>query len=342
MDAQPKMPAPERSVRIDSRQWRAVLASVALAAVAYLAFSLWGGWEDVLRAAARVGVSGALALLALSSINYGVRFLRWQLFLSALGRPQPWRPSLQIYLAGFALTTTPGKVGEAVRSLFLKARGVPHSPSMAAFVSERLSDLLAVALLCALGWNIYPPLRPLLVVGIGLIIAALLLITRDRLLNRWAQAMAARSGRWASAAGVMLRLLASARACYQPQVLALATVLSLVAWSAEALAFYLLLQWLGTGLTPAFSFFTYAVGMLAGALSFMPGGLGGTEATMTALLLLGGASQPVAIAATVFIRLTTLWFAVAIGVAALMRLLPSLSRPSTPLPGPNAVEAGRA
>ena len=59
--------------------------------------------------------------------------------------------------------------------------------------------------------------------------------------------------------------------------------------------------------------------MLAGALSFMPGGLGGAEAVMIALLTLNGVPMPVAVAATVFIRLATLWFAVVIGLVALIR-----------------------
>ncbi len=320
---------------IGARQWRAILASIAVAALGYLAFSLWGGWHDVLAAAGRVGLAGALTLLALSAVNYGLRFLRWQMFLGALGSPQPWRPSLAIYLAGFALTTTPGKVGEAVRSLFLKERGVAHAASVAAFVSERLSDLLAVALLCGFGWNVYPAIRPLIVVGIGVIVAVLLLISRDRLLARARAALAARGGRLARAAALAMQLLASARSCHAPRLLLAATALSLVAWSAEAFAFYLLLHWLEAGTAPGFAVFTYAAGMLAGALSFMPGGLGGTEAAMSALLLSDGVGHATAIAATVFIRLTTLWFAVAIGIVTLLKLLPTLAARvprTTPLP----------
>ena len=59
--------------------------------------------------------------------------------------------------------------------------------------------------------------------------------------------------------------------------------------------------------------------MLAGALSFLPGGLGGAEAIMISLLVLKGMTMPAAIAATVFIRLATLWFAVLIGLLALYK-----------------------
>jgi uncharacterized membrane protein YbhN (UPF0104 family) len=47
--------------------------------------------------------------------------------------------------------------------------------------------------------------------------------------------------------------------------------------------------------------------------------LGGTEAVMVSLLVLKGMSLPAAVAATVFIRLATLWFAVLIGIIALIK-----------------------
>jgi len=56
--------------------------------------------------------------------------------------------------------------------------------------------------------------------------------------------------------------------------------------------------------------------MPGGALSFMPGGLGGDEAVMVGLLVWQGLDAADAVAATVIIRVTTLWFAVLLGVAA--------------------------
>ena len=60
------------------------------------------------------------------------------------------------------------------------------------------------------------------------------------------------------------------------------------------------------------------LGSLAGALSFLPGGLGVAETSMTGLIrVLGDVPKAAAAAATVLIRLSTLWFAVAIGLVGL-------------------------
>jgi hypothetical protein len=95
-----------------------------------------------------------------------------------------------------------------------------------------------------------------------------------------------------------------------------ATVLGVIAWAAEAWAFYLVLGWMNVQVPLTFAVFVYAVSMLGGALSFMPGGLGGAEAIMIGLLLWQGTDAADAVAATVIIRVATLWFAVLLGLAA--------------------------
>lgn len=299
--------------------WRlkAVIWSVAATAAGYFAFSLWGGWREVLAAFGAVGVSGVLIALGLALVNYSFRFVRWQLYLVALGHPTPTVPSGLIYLAGFALTTTPGKAGEMLRGVFLKARGMPYTHSTAAFLSERLSDLIAIVMLTLLGITLYPKGGLIVTSGAIAIGFGLLLLSRADMLTSLSMHMAKRAGRLARAGYHLLALLIEARRCHTPSLLIIATVLSVLAWSAEAFAFYLILHWMGLEVSIQFAFFVYAISMLAGALSFLPGGLGGAEAIMVWLLLWKGMPEAQAVAATVIIRLATLWFAVALGALVL-------------------------
>lgn len=300
-------------------RYRAVILSVVASALGYLAFSLWGGWHDVSNAVANVGIDGIAIALLMSLVNYGLRFLRWQTYLKALEHPAPWRPSLRIYLAGFALTTTPGKAGEALRGVLLKPWGVPYAKSFAAFLSERLSDLFAVVLLTLFGLTLYPDARPLIVVGIALVVSTLLLMSQRQVIV-WLEArISIRQGKVMSLARHLLQILLEAQRCQQLGTLGIATLLSLIAWTAEALAFHWILQWMGADIPLAFAVFVYALSMLGGALSFMPGGLGGAETIMTALLIWKGMPAADAIAATLLIRLTTLWFAVCIGMGMLAK-----------------------
>lgn len=301
-------------------RYRAVVLSVVASALGYLGFSLWGGWRAVGAAVSEVGLTGIAIALLMSSINYGLRFVRWQSYLKVLGHPMPWRPSLNIYLAGFALTTTPGKAGEALRGVLLKRWGVPYPQSFAAFFSERLSDLFAVVLLTLFGLSLYPEAMPMIVVGVALVLVGLLVLAQRRLLERLMARVPSEGGMVTGLIRHLLQVLVHAQQCHRLRLMLGLTALSVVAWSAEALAFHWILQWMGADIPLTFAVSVYALAMLAGAVSFMPGGLGGAEAVMVGLLVWKGMSSADAIAATVLIRLATLWFAVAIGAVMLFRL----------------------
>ncbi|UFI47085.1 lysylphosphatidylglycerol synthase transmembrane domain-containing protein [Pseudomonas savastanoi] len=301
-------------------RYRAVLLSVVVSALGYLGFSLWGGWQAVSAATGKVGVQGIGLVLLMSAINYALRFGRWQLYLEVLGHPLAWRQSLRIYLAGFALTTTPGKAGEALRGVLLRPLGVPYPQSFAAFFSERLSDLLAIVLLTLFGLSWYPQAQPMIFIGLALVLAGLLVLSQGHLLKRMRGALPTeKSTRLHRLRRQLFDILLAARQCLHGRVLLTASLLSLLAWSAEALAFYWMLGWMGAQIPLTFAVFTYALAMLAGALSFMPGGLGSAEAVMVGLLMFKGMPGADAIAATLLIRLATLWFAVAIGAVMLSR-----------------------
>lgn len=299
--------------------YRAVALSVVASAVGYLVFSLWAGWQPVSHAVVAVGVGGTLLALMMSSINYGLRFIRWQTYLRLMKQPVPWRASLRIYLAGFALTTTPGKAGEALRGVLLKSYGVPWPKSFAAFFSERLSDLFAVVLLTLFGLSVYPQAQPLIFLGLGLVAVGLLVLSQASLLRALQSWLAERPGKVAALLRAPVQVVLEAQRCHKPWVLLWTTALSVLAWSAEAVAFHWVLQWMGADVPLAFAVFVYALAMLAGAISFMPGGLGGTEAVMVGLLMWKGMPGGDAVAATVLIRLATLWFAVGLGALMLMR-----------------------
>lgn len=299
-------------------RFRALLLTVLLSAAGYLAFSLWGGWHEVVAALVRVGLIGTAIALALSLVNYGVRFVRWQKYLELLGHRVHTPESLRIYIAGFGLTILPGKAGEAIRSVFLKNHGVSYPESLAAFFMEHFTNLIVMLLLAAIGLWVYPKAQPMVMILAGLILLVLLLLQQTRLLQALrVMALNKLPARLAHIATSSLDIVLHSGRCFSLPMLTYGIVLGLVAWGAEALAFYYIMHTLGSGLTLPTAMFIYAFSMLVGALSFLPGGLGGAEATMVALLMLNNVAQPQAVAATVLIRLATLWFAVALGIIAL-------------------------
>lgn len=311
-------------------RYRVLIGSVAFSALGYLGISLWGGWQAVSDAISRVGLLGGAQIGVLILIGYGLRFLRWQVYLNALRHPLPWWPSLKIYLAGFALTTTPGKAGEALRGVLLRRWNVPYANSFAALFSERLSDLLAMVLLALLGLSRYPEWLSIIVACLVLVTCGVQLISRQQLLEAIERRISQGRGWISRLLCNVVHVLHQSRHLHSPQRLVGTTVLSLSAWSLEALVFHWILNAMGVDVALTFAVFVYAVSMLAGALSFMPGGLGSAEAVMVALLVSSDVAVADAIAATVLLRLATLWFAVGVGGAMLVSIEDRMHRSDAP------------
>ena len=60
------------------------------------------------------------AALGLALINYVLRYLRWLMYLRALGIRVPWTASLSVFAAGLALSITPGESGGVAEERLVK------------------------------------------------------------------------------------------------------------------------------------------------------------------------------------------------------------------------------
>src|SRR4030095_63152 len=98
--------------------------------------------------------------------------------------------------------------------------------------------------------------------------------------------------------------------------------LSIFAWFFECLGFYLVLNGFGIenliNVTIFVAIFIYGFATIAGAVTMLPGGLGATDASITGLLVLLQIPKSISVASTLLIRAATLWFAVIVGIVAVM------------------------
>jgi len=260
-------------------------------------------------------------VLALSLVNYGLRWVRWEIYLRALGVRLGAADSLSILLVGFVLSVTPGKAGELGKAwLVRELGGGPALRAVPAVLGERLTDVLGVVLLAAVGALALPGGGWIAAAGLALVAGTAALIgwrgAAVRLL-----ALVARVpwiGRRAPALGELYERL---RSLVSPRLLAAGLALSAAAWGAEAIGFLLVVRGHGSGgavgFGPLAALFDYSAATLAGALSMLPGGLLASEGSLVALLEVQGLDAASAASATLITRAATLWFAVALGLAAL-------------------------
>jgi uncharacterized protein (TIRG00374 family) len=298
-----------------------VILGVAAGVAIYVAFSIWADARSVGRALASFHWLIALAALGLASLNYLVRFGRWHYYLKVLGLKVPVGHSLLVFLGGFSLTVTPGKLGEVVKAFLLReSHGIPAARTAPIVVDERFTDLVGLLLLACVGIFSFKADPRFLIVASILIGFGLLVVS--------VESIAAFFLRLSSHVPFVCKVTPKLEEAYRttaellrPRPLILGVLLSVVSWFFECTAFWAVVHgFAGASVDIQAATFIYASMTVAGALSFLPGGLGVTEAGMLAMLgqLATGCNRSVAAAATFVTRLCTLWFAVLVGIAALL------------------------
>ncbi|MGH2523961.1 MAG: lysylphosphatidylglycerol synthase transmembrane domain-containing protein, partial [Anaerolineales bacterium] len=85
-------------------------------------------------------------ILGLTLFNYTLRFLKWHYYIRLIGAKDiRWRDSARIFVGGFPLALSPGKIAEPLKAVWLRQySGVPVARGIPVVAAERVSDGLAV------------------------------------------------------------------------------------------------------------------------------------------------------------------------------------------------------
>lgn len=292
-----------------------LVALVVLLGVAVYIFIL-GTSDDInelRQKISRLSAGELIVPIGFSLTSYFLRFLRWRLILQQLGYSLPVKIELIYYLSGFALTMTPGKSGETIRSAFLLQAKVPLRVSLSAFVIERSFDLLIVGLLATL---LFAPVSATLLLFISAV------MTISFISSRLAR------GEWQvnniglpKFIQLFVDAIRRASVVLQPKSTFIYALLGCAAWAAQGIGFFAIvcLFTQDIGMFKAIS--TYCAGLFIGAASLIPGGIGVTEGSLSWLLQAQGLDQNSAILSALISRGCTLWLAVAVGCAALAAII---------------------
>ena len=254
-----------------------------------------------------------LALLSLG--NYLLRFVKWHWYLKLLGHRINRFPNLLVFLSGFALTVTPGKVGEFIKAYIVKERfHVPYTTSTAVLLMERFTDVVAILILSCLGFFLASLHWSFAALSI-LALLAFVMLLRNRSIAGWIIDRTARIPLLKRFSGSLRTFYDQGWILLEVGVFIPSLLLSLAAWFLEGLGYAIVAWGLGSPLSLMEGVFIYSVALLGGALTLFLGGLGATEGGMVGLGIIFGMSRSTAAASTIIIRVMTLWLAVIIGWA---------------------------
>ncbi len=259
-------------------------------------------------------------ILSGTLINYTLRFFKWHFYLGQIGiRDLSLRESTRLFVAGFPLAVTPGKVGEALKAVWLQnITGMPTARGVTVVLAERISDGLAVLALSTLGVIAYPRYWPAFAAVLGILLVGIV-ISQIRPLALALLGFAEHLPLIRRFAHHLHEFYEGVYAIFRPRATITAIGLGSVAWLGEGLAMYLVLVGLGVPggwETLSVAVFVLSFSTVIGAVSALPGGLGAFEASAAGMLtLLLDVPASTAAAATLLIRFATLWFGAALGLA---------------------------
>ncbi|MFX1416194.1 MAG: lysylphosphatidylglycerol synthase transmembrane domain-containing protein [Promethearchaeota archaeon] len=303
---------------------------VLIAMIVYLVFAFISDFDRVATAISTIEWWVLPAMMSLSLLNYLFRYVKWQYYLDRIDVKLFHSDSFGVFLAGFTLTVSPGKIGEAIKGYFInEIDGTPIAKTVPVVVAERITDLLAMVLLAMIGFAIGftgDQLATVLILG-GMVLAGAIFLGQPRFYNFFLRKMTSFGPlkRFQDSSEMIEDTLAKT---LSPKPMVFASAVSIPGWFMECIELWLLLSILSGAGLPSLTVasltlllsatFIHSTASVIGALVFTPGGLVGYEVTAGILIpTLVAVSAGIAAAAVILIRFVTLWFSVIVGFVAL-------------------------
>lgn len=297
---------------------RNLILALALGVAVYLALAVVSGFGSLTAALDDFNLALVPAILGLVLLSYAGRFLRWLYYLRILKVSVPLLTNAAIFAAGLSMTISPGKLGEVLKSVFVRqASGAPVARTAPAVIAERATDgtgMVAWGFLGAFALGLAPGTMVAFLAVAALGIAVL----RSKRLSLLAERVLLKLPLLNRLAPHLGDFHASSNELLAARPLVVGTVISFLSWGLECLAVYLCAVGLGANMPFLLVVFVFAVSSMIGVLSMLPGGIGAVEAGLTGqFVAIAGLSTGVAVALTLVIRLATLWFATLVGIVGL-------------------------
>ncbi|MFT7144607.1 MAG: hypothetical protein ACI9TY_001100 [Alphaproteobacteria bacterium] len=293
-----------------------VILSIVIFAVVFVVLSFFTGMENVWDKFNDISFAVWVALLSLSMVNYVGRGLKWHLFGQRLGFNVPLKRMAIYYFSGMSMTVTPGKIGTGLRLWFLKkCHNISYSKGLPLMIMDPITDLASLFIMCLAGVAAFGggATASLFVFG-GILGGLMLIFAKPKLFlmiikGIYSLTKRTKPRRFAS----MQKMVRHITTLVNPKTFSSTVFFSMIGWGATTFAFFIILQKMGADISFAQAMFIYSFSTIIGGATMSPGGLGGTEAAMVLSLVAIGVPEETAIASTLVIRTTTLWFGVFVG-----------------------------
>ena len=301
-------------MKLDNRIYIVIIAIIVL----YFIFLVISDLGEVYAQLNKMDTSYLPIILLLIPLCWIVLFTRWNLLLKNSNVYVPVKDNLKIYLSGFALSITPGKVGELIKSQLLKNKfGIPREKTAPIVLVEQLYNIIGIIGVSILGLWYFEFGAHIILIAASLLVIILILISSKRLFEKFLTLLSRIKflSQYTSAFSNSYDVL---RKSTRGWVVVYASALSIAFWLIESVIAYFVLLSFGVNHIEFLSVITtYTSSIILGVASFLPLGIGVVEGSLAGFFTLQGVDVSVALTLVIFIRIFTRWIAVSVGFVSL-------------------------
>ena len=253
-------------------------------------------------------------IIPLIPLTWGVLFLRWNLLLKNSAIDIPLKDNFMIFISGFALGVTPGKVGELIKAQLLKNKfNIPRSKTAPLVIVERFYDFFAIAIISLFGILVFEySIYIFTILSVGIIIF-LTITSSEKLFLKFLQKIE-KIKFLRNFSSELPKSFTIIQKSTRGKIFPLSIILSVIFWILDSIIAYLTLLAFGIDIIDYFVLMSiYTSSIILGVISFLPLGIGVVEGSMVGFLSLNGIEFSLATVIVVFIRFFTRWIGVMAG-----------------------------
>ena len=301
-------------MRLDNRL---ILVLVAVVGI-YAIFLFLSDFSIISEKISNFKINYLPVIILFVSVSWIPLIIKWHLLLKNCEIDIPLKKSIAVWFAGVAFEITPGHIGALMKSQILKtSSNIPRTKTVPIIIVEKVYELIGAILASVIGIIILGMEFYLIIIAIsGLVVIFFFMyhkpaselffnrITKLKFFTKYVENLS--------------EFYEIAKKSTNVKAATICILLALTYWfMVSAAAYYTLIAFDVNILDYLKVLAIYTTSSLLGAISFIPGGIGITEGSITGLFTLNGIDVSAALILSVMIRVLTLWYTVGVGFIAL-------------------------
>ena len=292
---------------------RLILILIAVVAI-YAIFLFISDYNIISEKISNFKINYLPPILLLVSASWVPLIIKWHFLLKNCEIDIPLTKSILVFLSGTAFEITPGQIGALMKSQILKTiYNIPRTKTAPIVLVEKVYDLIGAILASIIGiiiLGVYPHLIVIAILVLAVIFFFMYYrpaselffkrISKLKFFSKYIENISEFDKVIQKSTNVKIATTCILLAVTYWFIISAAVYYTLIAFDINILDYLEVLA-------------IYATSVLLGAISFIPGGIGITEGSITGLFTLNGIDVSTALILSIMIRIFTLWYSVGVG-----------------------------